>query len=156
MLEYAPTMEETDLDQLSSLFRLLSEKTRLAILLQLARGERNVTTNLPSLSGRQCFPIRGSARRCWTGSRIEPTSSKPEPNRFASDAQWKGAKSAEQTGLGEPFDGPGVRSARCLRPKGRDSRLHSRRDRQTNTGRMMHNITTQVGQIKWSKWATPE
>jgi hypothetical protein len=21
---------------------------------------------------------------------------------------------------------------------------------------MMHNITTQVGQIKWSKWATPE
>ena len=23
-------------------------------------------------------------------------------------------------------------------------------------GEMMHNITTQVGQIKWSKWATPE
>jgi hypothetical protein len=27
---------------------------------------------------------------------------------------------------------------------------------QTKTGEMMHNITTQVGQIKWSKWATPE
>jgi hypothetical protein len=26
----------------------------------------------------------------------------------------------------------------------------------TKTRRMMHNITTQVGQIKWSKWATPE
>ena len=23
-------------------------------------------------------------------------------------------------------------------------------------GTLMHNITTQVGQIKWSKWATPE
>jgi len=23
-------------------------------------------------------------------------------------------------------------------------------------GEMMHNITTQVGQIKWSMWATPE
>jgi len=28
--------------------------------------------------------------------------------------------------------------------------------RQTKTKEMMHNITTQVGQIKWSKWATPE
>ena len=26
----------------------------------------------------------------------------------------------------------------------------------TKPGTMMHNITTQVGQIKWSKWATPE
>ena len=33
--------------------------------------------------------------------------------------------------------------------------VHSRR-MQTKTGEMMHNITTQVGQIKWSKWATPE
>jgi hypothetical protein len=23
-------------------------------------------------------------------------------------------------------------------------------------GEMMHNISTQVGQIKWSKWATPD
>ncbi len=50
MLEHALTMEETDLDQLSSLFRLLSEKTRLAILLQLARGERNVTSLCEELS----------------------------------------------------------------------------------------------------------
>ena len=50
MLECAPTMEEMDLDQLSSLFRLLSEKTRLAILLQLVRGERNVTSLCEELS----------------------------------------------------------------------------------------------------------
>lgn len=35
---------EQDLDQLSSLFRLLSDKTRLSILLRLTEGERNVTT----------------------------------------------------------------------------------------------------------------
>jgi DNA-binding transcriptional ArsR family regulator len=35
---------EQDLDQLSSLFRLLSDKTRLSILLRLAEGERNVTS----------------------------------------------------------------------------------------------------------------
>lgn len=33
-----------DLDHLVSLFRLLSDKTRLNILLSLARGERNVTS----------------------------------------------------------------------------------------------------------------
>jgi DNA-binding transcriptional ArsR family regulator len=35
---------DQDLDQLVSLFRLLSDKTRLNILLSLARGERNVTS----------------------------------------------------------------------------------------------------------------
>jgi DNA-binding transcriptional ArsR family regulator len=33
-----------DLEQLASLFRLLSDKTRLNILLSLAKGERNVTS----------------------------------------------------------------------------------------------------------------
>jgi len=47
-----PGMLEQDLEQLSSLFRLLSDKTRLSILLKLAEGERNVTSlceelNLP-------------------------------------------------------------------------------------------------------------
>ncbi len=47
-------MEATDqdLEQLTALFRLLSDKTRLSILLLLAQGERNVTSlcaelNLP-------------------------------------------------------------------------------------------------------------
>jgi DNA-binding transcriptional ArsR family regulator len=35
---------DQDLEQLASLFRLLSDKTRLNILLSLAKGERNVTT----------------------------------------------------------------------------------------------------------------
>ena len=35
---------ELDLDQLSSLFRLLADKTRLNILLRLTDGERNVTS----------------------------------------------------------------------------------------------------------------
>jgi DNA-binding transcriptional ArsR family regulator len=35
---------DQDLDQLTSLFRLLSDKTRLNILLALAEGERNVTS----------------------------------------------------------------------------------------------------------------
>jgi len=35
---------ERDLDQLTSLFRLLSDKTRLNILMLLAHGERNVTS----------------------------------------------------------------------------------------------------------------
>ena len=39
--EYGVT--DQDLDQLSSLFRLLADKTRLGILLRLADGERNVT-----------------------------------------------------------------------------------------------------------------
>jgi ArsR family transcriptional regulator, zinc-responsive transcriptional repressor len=35
---------EQELDQLTSLFRLLSDKTRLNILLALAQGERNVSS----------------------------------------------------------------------------------------------------------------
>src|SRR5208337_3368088 len=35
---------DEDLDQLVSLFRLLSDKTRLNVLLSLARGERNVSS----------------------------------------------------------------------------------------------------------------
>lgn len=35
---------DQDLEQLTSLFRLLSDKTRLNILLSLATGERNVTS----------------------------------------------------------------------------------------------------------------
>jgi DNA-binding transcriptional ArsR family regulator len=35
---------DQDLDQLVSLFRLLSDRTRLNVLLSLARGERNVTS----------------------------------------------------------------------------------------------------------------
>jgi ArsR family transcriptional regulator len=38
------TALDKDLDQLVSLFRLLSDKTRLNVLLSLARGERNVTS----------------------------------------------------------------------------------------------------------------
>jgi len=37
-------VSEQDLDQLSSLFRLLSDKTRLSILMRLSEGERNVTS----------------------------------------------------------------------------------------------------------------
>jgi len=37
------TVEDQDLENLSSLFRLLSDKTRLNILMLLAGGERNVT-----------------------------------------------------------------------------------------------------------------
>ena len=43
-------VEEQDLENLSSLFRLLSDKTRLNILMHLAAGERNVT-NLCELLG---------------------------------------------------------------------------------------------------------
>jgi len=38
------TPSEQDLEQLTGLFRLLSDKTRLNILLILAQGERNVTS----------------------------------------------------------------------------------------------------------------
>src|SRR5688500_11541651 len=44
MVKREQEVTEQDLDQLSSLFRLLSDKTRLSILLRLAQGERNVTT----------------------------------------------------------------------------------------------------------------
>lgn len=37
-------VSESDLDQLTALFRLLSDKTRLNILMLLCEGERNVTS----------------------------------------------------------------------------------------------------------------
>lgn len=40
---------EQDLDQLSSLFRVLSDKTRLQILLALVNGEKNVSSICQSL-----------------------------------------------------------------------------------------------------------
>jgi DNA-binding transcriptional ArsR family regulator len=40
----ATRVSEQDLDQLTALFRLLSDKTRLNILMLLAQGERNVTS----------------------------------------------------------------------------------------------------------------
>src|SRR5438067_267753 len=43
MRKRAPGASEQDLDQLTTLFRLLADKTRLNILLLLADGERNVT-----------------------------------------------------------------------------------------------------------------
>ena len=43
-------VEEQDLENLSSLFRLLSDKTRLNILMLLASGERNVTNLCELLS----------------------------------------------------------------------------------------------------------
>src|SRR5687768_13272574 len=44
MVKREQQVTEQDLEQLSSLFRLLSDKTRLSILLRLAKRERNVTT----------------------------------------------------------------------------------------------------------------
>jgi DNA-binding transcriptional ArsR family regulator len=44
------TVEDQDLENLSSLFRLLSDKTRLNILMLLAGGERNVTNLCEVLS----------------------------------------------------------------------------------------------------------
>lgn len=44
MLKRDGEVSDQDLEQLSSLFRLLSDKTRLSILLKLADGERNVTS----------------------------------------------------------------------------------------------------------------
>ncbi len=41
---------DQDLEQLTSLFRLLSDKTRLNILLALAQGERNVSSLCEELS----------------------------------------------------------------------------------------------------------
>lgn len=43
MTKREPEVTEQDLDQLSALFRLLSDKTRLNILLRLADGESNVS-----------------------------------------------------------------------------------------------------------------
>jgi DNA-binding transcriptional ArsR family regulator len=52
MRKKTPETMDQDLESLTSLFRLLSDKTRLNILMLLAEGERNVTTlceelNLP-------------------------------------------------------------------------------------------------------------
>src|SRR4030095_15131533 len=44
MVKRPTRVSEQDLDQLTSLFRLLSDKTRLNILMLLAQGERNVTS----------------------------------------------------------------------------------------------------------------
>ena len=44
MTKFGAAVSEQDLDQLTNLFRLLSDKTRLNILLSLADGERNVTS----------------------------------------------------------------------------------------------------------------
>jgi DNA-binding transcriptional ArsR family regulator len=44
MTKFGAAVSEQDLDQLTNLFRLLSDKTRLNILLTLADGERNVTS----------------------------------------------------------------------------------------------------------------
>ena len=42
MMENLPTLQE--MDQISRIFKLLSDKTRLKILLSLEQGERNVTS----------------------------------------------------------------------------------------------------------------
>jgi ArsR family transcriptional regulator len=44
MPKLGPDVGDRDLDQLTGLFQLLSDKTRLRILLLLADGERNVNT----------------------------------------------------------------------------------------------------------------
>ena len=44
MPKHGPVASEQDLDQLTALFRLLSDKTRLNILMLLAAGERNVSS----------------------------------------------------------------------------------------------------------------
>ena len=44
MRKRGPAVSENELEPLTSLFRLLSDKTRLNILLLLADGERNVTS----------------------------------------------------------------------------------------------------------------
>ncbi len=46
----SPGVVEQELEPLASLFRLLSDKTRLNILLLLAQGERNVTSLCEELS----------------------------------------------------------------------------------------------------------
>ena len=44
MVKRPARVSEQDLDQLTALFRLLCDKTRLNILMLLAQGERNVTS----------------------------------------------------------------------------------------------------------------
>lgn len=50
MAKRNPGVSDRDLEQLSSLFRLLADKTRISILLRLAEGERNVTDLCEDLS----------------------------------------------------------------------------------------------------------
>ena len=44
MVKRPVELSEQDMEQLTSLFRLLADKTRISILLCLAQGERNVTS----------------------------------------------------------------------------------------------------------------
>ena len=44
MPKHGPVASDQDLEQLTGLFRLLSDKTRLNILMLLSAGERNVTS----------------------------------------------------------------------------------------------------------------
>ena len=44
MLKHGPGVPEQDLEPLAGLFQLLSDKTRLKILMLLSKGERNVTS----------------------------------------------------------------------------------------------------------------
>ena len=48
-MKFATGVSEQDLDQLTNLFQLLSDKTRLRVLMLLADGERNVTALCESL-----------------------------------------------------------------------------------------------------------
>jgi ArsR family transcriptional regulator len=50
MQQFSAEVADQDLEQLTSLFRLLSDKTRLTILFLLAEGERNVTSLCDELS----------------------------------------------------------------------------------------------------------
>jgi ArsR family transcriptional regulator, zinc-responsive transcriptional repressor len=50
MPKYGPAASEQDLEQLTALFRLLSDKTRLNILMLLTAGERNVSSLCDELS----------------------------------------------------------------------------------------------------------
>jgi DNA-binding transcriptional ArsR family regulator len=43
-VKHSKTTDDRDLEQLAALFRLLSDKTRLNILMLLAEGERNVSS----------------------------------------------------------------------------------------------------------------
>jgi DNA-binding transcriptional ArsR family regulator len=49
MWKFGQEVKDQDLEQLGGLFQLLSDKTRLRILLLLAEGERNVTSLCESL-----------------------------------------------------------------------------------------------------------
>jgi ArsR family transcriptional regulator, zinc-responsive transcriptional repressor len=50
MRKFGQGLMDQDLEQLTALFRLLSDKTRLNILLLLSKGERNVTSLCEELS----------------------------------------------------------------------------------------------------------